>query len=98
MTRRVSGCDLQDGRERLDEEALSGQRVQSLHVDQQVAVSHVQAIPQGRLSCRVVENEAVGHRRVDHRQAGTVEAELARAVEQALAVEGDRAWPLGTGG
>ena len=75
---------------RLDQEALPGERMQALHVHQQVAVGDPQRLAGRRLRRLVVPRELRTDRRIDGLHLPPRQAELARPSEQALAVEGHR--------
>jgi hypothetical protein len=75
---------------RLDEVALSGERMQALHVEEQVSVGHAQLGARLGLRRLVVPGEGGRDRRIDHVQLAAPEPELVRPLVQPRAVEGDR--------
>ncbi len=74
---------------RFDDEALAGERMEPLDVEQQVRVLDAERRPRRRLRVFVVEREAVVHRRIDGLHPPPRESQLLRADHQAVAVERD---------
>src|SRR6201988_3365004 len=72
---------------RVDEVSLTSERVQPLHVDQEMTVGYPERCPQPLLRVVVMPGKLRPDRRIDRLQATPGQSELARAAEQSLAVE-----------
>ena len=89
MTSSRVGMRREHRRHGVDQEPLAGERVQALHVQQQVARGDPELRARGALRLAVGRLELVGDRRIDDVERGPVEAERDAVVEQAAAVERD---------